>query len=100
MWAPRKDMASKKEVSCHPKVHVRAERHPLPCPWVVVPGCTVQKRSHLPGCWNACNMLGSAAAMSSEEPQAWMRYDAENRLRRLAVAVAPTSPLPSLEFCA
>lgn len=65
-------------------------------------GCTVQKRSHLPG-WHverATQRVGHrAAAMSSEEPQvsdAPVSLKAEPAEEVLAVAVAP-APLPSLE---
>ena len=65
-------------------------------------GCTVQKRSHLPG-WHverSTQRVGHrAAARSSEEPQvldAVVILEAEPAKEVLAVAVAP-APLPSLE---
>ena len=65
-------------------------------------GCTVQKRSHLPG-WHverATQRVGHrATARSSEEPQvsdAVVILEAEPAEEVLAVAVAP-APLPSLE---
>ena len=64
-------------------------------------GCTIQKRSHLPG-WHverATQRVGHrAAAMSSEEPQvsdAVVNLEAEPAEEVLAVAAAPV-PLPSL----
>ena len=65
-------------------------------------GCTVQKRSHLPG-WHverATQRVGHrAVARSSEEPQvsdAVVNLEAEPAEEVLAVAVVP-APLPSLE---
>ena len=65
-------------------------------------GCSVQKRSHLPG-WHverATQRVGHrAAAMSSEEPQvsdAVVNLEAEPAEEVLAVGVAP-APMPSLE---
>ena len=99
------------EVSFHPKVHVRSSvtcnmtmRFATLCLalGLLSQGCTVQKRSHLPG-WHverAKQHVGHrAAAMSSEEPQvsdAVMILEAEPDEEVLAVAVAPM-PLPSLE---
>ena len=67
-------------------------------------GCTVQKRSHLPG-WHverATQRVGHrAAAMSSEVPEACVNVDAEPAEDACAVAVGfvpqvPPTPLPSL----
>lgn len=69
---------------------------------LLIQGCTVQKRSHLPG-WHverATQRVGHrAVARSSEEPQvsdAVVNLEAELAEEVLAVAVVP-APLPSLE---